>query len=91
MEVKRLLCGLTFRRQYTFSSEPSHEIMVRFVLRKLILQMRTQPSSVVRCLIFGRTFRLLPFFLCANREGSGETEQMRMQHSSNAHAAIKRG
>ena len=58
--------------------EPSHEIMVLFVLRKLILQirMRSYPMGA-RCLIFGRTLRLLPYFMCANSEDSGETAQMR--------------
>ena len=53
---------------------PSHEIMVLFILRKLILQtcMRSHPVGA-RCLIFGCTFRLLPYFMCANSEGSGET------------------
>ena len=32
-----------------------------------------QPSSGARYLIFGRTLRLLPYFICAQREGSGET------------------
>ena len=32
-----------------------------------------QPSNRARCLIFGLTLRLLPYFMCANREGSGET------------------
>ena len=32
-----------------------------------------QPSSGARCLIFGRTLRLLPYFMCANSKGSGET------------------
>ena len=36
-----------------------------------------QPSSGARCLSFGRTLRLLPYFMCANSEGSGETAQMR--------------
>ena len=36
-----------------------------------------QPSSGARCLIFGRTLRLLPYFMCANSEGSGETAWMR--------------
>ena len=31
-----------------------------------------QTSSRGRCLIFGRTLRLLLFFMCANSEGSGE-------------------
>ena len=35
-----------------------------------------QPSSGARCL-FGRTLRLLPHFMCANSEGSGETARMR--------------
>ena len=30
-----------------------------------------------RCLIFGRTHHLLPYFMCANSEGSDETAQMR--------------
>ena len=60
------------------SFELSHEIMVRSVLRKLILQTRMRSHPVgVRCLIFGRTLRLLPYFMCANSEGSGETARMR--------------
>ena len=35
-----------------------------------------QPSSGARCLIFGRTLRLLPYFMCANSEGAGETAWM---------------
>ena len=31
----------------------------------------------VRCLNFGRTLRLLPYFMYANSEGSGETARMR--------------
>ena len=56
--------------------EPSHEIMAHFVLRNLILQthMRSHPVGL-DVLIFGRTLRLLPFFMCANSEGSGETAQ----------------
>ena len=44
------------------SFEPSHEIMVLFVLRKLILQtlMRSYPVEA-RCLIFGQTLRQLPY------------------------------
>ena len=30
-----------------------------------------QPSSGARCLNFGRTLRLLPYFMCTNSEGSG--------------------
>ena len=40
--------------------------MAPFVLRKLILQ------THIRCLIFGRTLCLLPYFLCANSKGSHE-------------------
>ena len=36
-----------------------------------------QPTSGARCLIFGRTPRLRPFFMCANSEGSGQTVWMR--------------
>ena len=36
-----------------------------------------QPSNGARCLIFGRSLHLHPYFLCANSEGSGETVQMR--------------
>ena len=36
-----------------------------------------QPSSGARCLIFGRTLHLLPYFMCANSEDSGETARMR--------------
>ena len=32
-----------------------------------------QPSSRARCLIFGGTFCLLPYFMWANSEGSVET------------------
>ena len=35
-----------------------------------------QPSSGARCLIFGPTLRLLPYFMCANSEGSGKTARM---------------
>ena len=59
-------------------NEPAHEIMVNFVLHKLnSSNTHAQPSSGARCLIFGRTLRLLPYFMCANSEGSGETAQMR--------------
>ena len=33
--------------------------------------------SGAKCLISGRTLRLLPYFMCANSEGSGETAWMR--------------
>ena len=36
-----------------------------------------QLSSGARCLIFGRTLCLLPYFMWANSEGSGETARMR--------------
>ena len=36
-----------------------------------------QQSSGARCLIFGWAHRLLPYFMCANSEGSGETVRMR--------------
>ena len=54
-------------------NEPCHEIMVLFVLHKLILQMHLWSSSGARRLIFGQTLRLLPYITCANSKGSGET------------------
>ena len=36
-----------------------------------------QPTNGAGCLIFGRTLHLLPYCMCANSEGSGETAQMR--------------
>ena len=39
--------------------------------------MHAQPSSKTRCLIFCQTLRLLPYFMCANSEGSSETARMR--------------
>ena len=59
-------------------NEPAHEIMALFVLRKLILQthMRNHPVGLLTYLIFGQTLRLLPYFMCANSEGSGETARM---------------
>ena len=57
-------------------NEPAHEIMALFVLRKLILQTRMPSYPVGPGLIFDRTLRLLPYFMCANSEGSGETARM---------------
>ena len=37
-----------------------------------------QPSSGARCLIFGWVPRLLPYFMCANSEGSGTDVQTRL-------------
>ena len=52
--------------------------MVLFVLHNLILQtrMRNHPVGLDVC-CFGRTLRLLPYFMCSNSEGSGETVRMR--------------
>ena len=52
--------------------------MALFVLRKLILQthMRSHPVGL-DVWLFGQTHRLLPYFVCANSEGSGETARMR--------------
>ena len=59
-------------------TEPPHEIMVLFVLRKIIFSnAHAQPSSGAGCLIFGRTLPLLPYFMCANSEGSDEDARMR--------------
>ena len=57
---------------------PCHEIIVLFVLHKLILQMCMHSHPVgLDILIFSQTLCLLPYYMCANSEGSGETAQMR--------------
>ena len=49
--------------------ELCHEIMVLFVLCKLVHQMRKRISSGARW----SDFRRLPYFMCTNVEGSGKT------------------
>ena len=45
--------------------------------RKPILQKRMHSHPVgARCLIFGCTLPLIPYFMCENSEGSGETEPL---------------
>ena len=58
-------------------NEPSCEILILFNLHKLILQtcMHSQPVGA-GCLIDSC---LLPYFMCVNSEGSGETAQMRIE------------
>ena len=57
------------------SFEPCHEIMVLFILHIHSSNVHVQPSIEARCLIFWWV-RLLPYFRCANRKGSGETTRM---------------
>ena len=73
------LCHMTNMAAMPTYGKPAHEIMVFFVVRKHILQTRRILSHTVgdRCLIFRRTLRLLPYFMCANSKGSGETARMR--------------
>ena len=55
-------------------NEPTHEILAFLALRKLNLQthIRSHPMGLhVPRLIFGQTLCLLPYFMCANSEGSG--------------------
>ena len=54
--------------------EPCHEIMILFVLHKLILQtrMRSHPVGLVSD-FFGWILSLLPYLMSVNSEGSGET------------------
>ena len=55
----------------------SREILAHFVLRKLIFQTRMRIHPVgLDVWLFGRTLLLLPFFIRANGEGSGETVRM---------------
>ena len=59
--------------------EPCHEIMVLFVLRKLILQARmcSHPMGLdVWFLVGPFIYFILPYVMCANSQGSGETAQM---------------
>ena len=60
---------------HTKPNGPSHKIMALFFLHKLILQSRMHSGA--RCLIFGQILHLLPYFMCANSKGSGETVRMR--------------
>ena len=60
-----------FHVSHIHINEPAHEIMALLVLRKLILQTRMCSHPVELDLIFGRTLCLLPYFMCANSEGSG--------------------
>ena len=59
--------------------ESCHEIIVVFVLYKLILQtgMHSRPVGLDVC-FFGRTLRLLPYFMCANNKGSGKQRRPRI-------------
>ena len=60
------------------SFEPTHEIMALIALGKLLSSnTHAQQSSGATRLIFGQTLHLLPYFMCVNSEGSGETAQMR--------------
>ena len=61
-------CIIKTKRSQTLN-EPCHEIMVLFILRKLIFQtrMRSHPVGLDVCL-FGQTLHLLPYFMCANRK-----------------------
>ena len=69
--------------------EPSHEIMSLFVLRKLILQTRMRSHPVgLDVLSFGRTLRLLPYFMCVNCEGSGEIARMRRDPCSSPEPSL---
>ena len=51
--------------------EPAHEIMA------FSSSVNSFFKHGARCLIFGRTLYPLPYFMCANSEGSDETARMR--------------
>ena len=55
--------------------EPALQIMVLFVLRKF----KRACAAILwaRGMVFGWTLFLLPYFMHANSEGSGETARMR--------------
>ena len=52
------------KHDFMTQNEPAHEIMARFVLRKLILQARIRSYPVALAVWFF-TLRLLPYFMCA--------------------------
>ena len=58
----------------SLSCSPFHRLEMTEILLKGRKTL-THPSNT--CLIFGQTLRLLPYFMYANCEGSGETERMR--------------
>ena len=53
--------------------------MALFVLRKLIIQtrMRNHTVAIDAWFLVGPFVYFLPYFMCANSEGSGETARMR--------------
>ena len=75
---KKLFSCNSISYQLFMTYEPSHDIMALFVLRKHILQMRMRSHPLgLDVWFFGQTLRLLPYFMCVNSEGSGETARMR--------------
>ena len=80
--------------QADLSLRLAHTHFVGFVMLRLILLKcrisfepapqthssngHAKPSSGARCLIFGRTLHLLPYFMCANSKGSGAHEIMQL-------------
>ena len=58
--------------------EPAHEIMALFVPPKIILQTHMRSHQVgLDVWFFCLTFRLLPYFMCANSAGSDEAARAR--------------
>ena len=82
MLLYKYSCGLQVSEQvgckqmFHNMNEPCLEIMVLFVLHTPFSNAHVQPSCRVKCLIFGWTLRLLPYFMCANSKGSGETARL---------------
>ena len=71
LRVNKIMALIKYSPIYLYSC---HEIMVLFVLRKLILQtrMRSHPVAIDVWFLVGLCC-LLPYIMCANSEASGET------------------
>ena len=75
--VRRSVLWLLCQKHFVSFLETSREIMVLSVLCKLILQMRMHSYPVGPDVWFlVGLFFLLPSFICANSEGSGQTVRM---------------
>ena len=72
---KSRLTRISFHTSSLFGSVSSH--LMRLWYFSSSVNSFFKRISGTRCLIFGRTLRLLPYIMCANSEGSGETARMR--------------
>ena len=68
-----------FELDYTYISQMSHLMRLWHFSSSVNSFFKRACAAIhgARCLIFGRTLCLLPYFKCANSEGSGESAHMR--------------